>query len=297
MRLITYRVNSQEDWQAGIEQEGRVVAATAAFTFGERASTVRALLEAGPNRVEDALANARTIFATAGEQTLKLDDLELGPPIPDPEKIICLGLNYADHAAESQMALPPAPVLFAKYRNSLVGPSADIVLPRVAANEVDYEAELAVVIGRTCKEVSEQDALNYVAGYTIMDDVSARDFQMSTSQWMAGKAIDTFAPMGPGIVPASEIPDPQNLQVSARVNGQLLQNASTKLMIFNVAQTIAYISSFMTLVPGDIISTGTPAGVGFTRKPPIYLKDGDVVEIEIERIGKIVNKVVGPGAL
>jgi 2-keto-4-pentenoate hydratase/2-oxohepta-3-ene-1,7-dioic acid hydratase in catechol pathway len=153
-----------------------------------------------------------------------------------------------------------------------------------------------VVIGRPCKDVAEKDALNYVAGYTIMNDVSARNLQMRTSQWTAGKAIDTFAPMGPGIVLASEIPNPQALTLSTRVNGQTLQHASTELMIFSVAYTIAYISSFMTLVPGDIIATGTPAGVGFIRKPPIFLQDGDVVEIEIERIGTIVNKVAGPAA-
>jgi 2-keto-4-pentenoate hydratase/2-oxohepta-3-ene-1,7-dioic acid hydratase in catechol pathway len=295
MRFITYRTSSQESWQAGIEQNGHVIAATAAFTFGTQPPTVRSLLEAGPEAVEATLANARRIFAATDEPTLDLDALEIGPPIPDPDKIICLGLNYADHAAESKMAIPPAPVLFAKYRNSLIGPYDTIVLPRVS-EQVDYEAELAVVIGRVCKDVAEQEALNYVAGYTIMDDVSARDLQLRTSQWTAGKAIDTFAPMGPGIVPATEIPDPQDLLVSARVNGQLLQNASTKLMIFSIAQTIAFISSFMTLVPGDIISTGTPAGVGSQRNPPIYLKDGDVVEIEIERIGKIVNKVAGPRA-
>lgn len=292
MRLVTYRTSSQAAWQAGIEQDGQIIAASAAYTYGDKAPTVRALLEAGPVGVAQALENARGIFAGGKEQASALQDVELGPPIPDPEKIICLGLNYADHAAESGQAVPSAPVLFAKYRNSLVGPRDNIVLPG-NSEQIDYEAELAVVIGRTCKQVSEQDALNYIAGYTIMDDVSARDLQFLTSQWTTGKAIDTFAPMGPGIVPASEIPDPQALMVGARVNGQQLQHASTELMIFSVAKTIAFISSIMTLVPGDIISTGTPAGVGSMRKPPIYLHEGDVVEIEIERIGTITNKVVG----
>jgi acylpyruvate hydrolase len=295
MQLITYRTSSQAPWQAGIEQNGQVLAASAAYAYGERLPTVRALLEAGPEQVTRVLEEARKIFAGEKEQLLALNDLEPGPPIPDPDKIICLGLNYADHAAEAKMAIPPAPVLFAKFRNSLIGPRDTIILPRVS-NEIDYEAELAVVIGRPCKDVSEQEALNYVAGYTIMNDVSARDLQMRTSQWTAGKAIDTFAPMGPGIVLASEIPNPQALMLSARVNGQTLQHASTELMIFSVAYTISYISSFMTLVPGDIIATGTPAGVGFIRKPPVYLRDGDVVEIEIERIGTIVNKVAGPTA-
>lgn len=296
MRLITYRTDSQAPWQAGIEQDGQVLAASAAYAYGEQLPTVRSLLEAGPDQVSRVLEDARKIFEGGKEQLLALDDLELGPPIPDPDKIICLGLNYADHAAEANMTIPPAPILFAKFRNSLIGPRDTIVLPGIS-NEIDYEAELAVVIGRTCKNVSEADALNYVAGYTIMNDVSARDLQMRTSQWTAGKAIDTFAPMGPGIVPASEIPNPQALMLSARVNGQTLQHASSELMIFSVAYTIAYISSFMTLVPGDIIATGTPAGVGFIRKPPIFLRDGDVVEIEIERIGTIVNKVAGPSIL
>jgi acylpyruvate hydrolase len=295
MRLITYRTGNQAPWQAGIEQNGQVLAASAAYAYGEQLPTVRGLLAAGPEQVNKVLEDAQKIFEGGKEQLLALDDLELGPPIPDPDKIICLGLNYADHAAEAKMAIPPAPVLFAKFRNSLIGPRDTIILPRVS-NEIDYEAELAVVIGRPCKDVTEKEALNYVAGYTIMNDVSARDLQMRTSQWTAGKAIDTFAPMGPGIVPASEIPNPQALTLSARVNGQTLQHASTELMIFSVAYTIAYISSIMTLVPGDIIATGTPAGVGFIRKPPIFLHDGDVVEIEIERIGTIVNKVAGPSA-
>jgi acylpyruvate hydrolase len=295
MRLITYRTDSQAPWQAGIEQNGQVLAASAAYAYGEQLPTVRGLLAAGPEQVNKVLEEAHKIFEGGKEQLLALDDLELGPPLPDPDKIICLGLNYADHAAEANMTIPPAPVLFAKFRNSLIGPHDTIILPRVS-NEIDYEAELAVIIGRPCKDVVEKEALSYVAGYTIMNDVSARDLQMRTSQWTAGKAIDTFAPMGPGIVPASEIPNPQALTLSTRVNGQTLQHASTELMIFSVAYTIAYISSFMTLMPGDIIATGTPAGVGFIRKPPIFLRDGDVVEIEIERIGTIVNKVAGPAS-
>jgi acylpyruvate hydrolase len=294
MRIVSYRAgNARTPWIAGIERDGRVITASATYNFGDQPATVRALLEAGPTAVEAALANAKLIFDAGKQEFLSLDSITLGPPVPDPDKIICLGLNYSDHAAEANLAIPEAPVLFTKYRNSLVGPNDAIVLPRTST-QIDYEAELAVVIGRTCKEVSEQDALNYVAGYTIMDDVSARDMQMRTSQWTAGKAIDTFAPMGPGIVPASEIPDPQDLMLTTRVNGQQLQHASSKLMIFSVAKTIEFISSFMTLVPGDIIATGTPAGVGFVRKPPIYLKAGDIVEIEIERIGRLVNKVVEP---
>jgi 2-keto-4-pentenoate hydratase/2-oxohepta-3-ene-1,7-dioic acid hydratase in catechol pathway len=294
MRIISYRTSPQAPWQAGFEQDGSVLAATAVHTYADRPSSVRALLEAGPAAVDKALANAKHLFEASEQKFLSLDALEVGAPIPDPDKIICLGLNYADHAAEANMPLPKHPILFPKYRNSLVGPKDDIVLPHFSA-EIDYEAELAVIIGQTCKDVTEQDALTYVAGYSIMNDVSARDWQFHTNQWMPGKAIDTFAPMGPGIVPASEIPNPQMLKVFARVNGQVLQDGTTEQMIFSVAQSIAYISTVMTLVPGDIISTGTPAGVGFVRKPPIFLHTGDVVEIEIENIGKIVNPVVaGP---
>ncbi len=294
MRIISYRTSVHAPWQAGFEQNGRVIAATSVHTYGERPPSVRVLLEAGPAAVDKALANAQRLFEVGEQKFLSLDAISIGAPVPDPDKIICLGLNYADHAAESGMALPKYPVLFPKYRNSLVGPQDAIVLPHFST-QIDYEAELAVVIGQICKDVTEQDALKYVAGYTIMNDVSARDWQFHTNQWMPGKAIDTFGPMGPGIVPASEIPNPQTLKLFARVNGRVLQDSTTEQMIFSVAQSIAYISTVMTLVPGDIISTGTPAGVGFVHKPPIFLRAGDVVEIEIERIGKIVNPVVaGP---
>lgn len=292
MRILTYRTKSQEAWQAGIEDKGQVVAATAAYSYGEQSPTVRVLLESGPTILAKVLANAREILEAGDQALLTLDSIELGAPVPDPDKIICLGLNYADHAAETKMEIPKYPVLFPKFRNSLTGPYSPIVLPHFST-KIDYEAELAVVIGQTCKDVSERDALKYVAGYTIMNDVTARDWRSRSSQWMAGKAIDSFAPMGPGIVPVSEVPDPQKLRMITRVNGQVLQDSNTELMIFSVAKSIEYISTFMTLVPGDIISTGTPAGVGFTRKPSIYLHEGDVVEVEIECIGRITNKVVG----
>jgi acylpyruvate hydrolase len=295
MRIISYRTSVHEPWQAGFELDGRVIAATAVYNFDSQAPTVRALLERGPAVVEKALDSARRLFETTEQGFLSFDEIQVGPPVPDPDKIICLGLNYADHAAEANLALPEAPVLFTKYRNSLTGPRDAIVLPHFSQQN-DYEAELAVVIGQTCKDVSAQDALNYVAGYTIMNDVSARDWQMRTSQWMAGKAIDTFAPMGPGIVPASEIPDPQNLKLYTRINGEVLQDGTTADMIFSVAQAIEFISTVMTLVPGDIISTGTPAGVGMARNPKVYLQAGDVVEVEVERIGSIVNPVVAPAS-
>jgi 2-keto-4-pentenoate hydratase/2-oxohepta-3-ene-1,7-dioic acid hydratase in catechol pathway len=226
----------------------------------------------------------------AGNRVLSLETLELGPPVPNPDKILCLGVNYREHAAEAQQEIPVVPLVFAKFRNSLTGPTSPILLPRVS-KLIDYEGELAVIIGTRCKAVTEQEALHYVAGYSIMNDVTARDVQAQTSQWTAGKALDTFAPMGPGIVPTSQITDPQRLTLITRVNGQEVQHDSTANMIFSVAAAIAFLSSLMTLEPGDIIATGTPSGVGFKRTPPLFLQDGDVVEVEIEHIGRLRNLV------
>jgi len=289
MYIVSYRNNGP--WRAGIMQDS-LVADVASLDMTTCATSVRALLEAGASAVEQMLEKARTAFERKSEKLIPLETIELGPPIPDPDKIICLGLNYSEHAAEVKMSTFSVPPLFAKFRNSLCGPNSPIVIPRVTS-QVDYEGEMAVVIGRRCKDVSEREALKYIAGYAVMNDVSARDIQMQSSQWTAGKALDTFAPMGPGIIPASEISDPQSLQISTRVNGVTLQNGNTRDMIFSVARTIEYLSSLMTLEPGDLIATGTPSGVGFKRQPPIFLKAGDIVEVEIERIGMIRNPVVG----
>lgn len=254
-------------------------------------STVRGLLEAGSVVIGRLIERAQDAFERESGLLMPLEEVELGPPVPDPEKIICLGLNYHDHASELHMNVSGVPPLFAKFRNALCGPASPIVLPRVST-QIDYEGELAVVIGRRCKDVPETEALTCVAGYTIMNDVSARDLQMQSSQWMTGKTLDTFAPTGPGIVPASFIPDPQSLRIVTRLNGVTLQDGNTRDMIFPVARTIAFLSSLMTLEPGDIIATGTPSGVGFKRQPPVFLRADDVVEVEIERIGLIRNPVV-----
>ena len=284
MMIISYRPRgSAGEWRAGLAHGDQVVPASGA------AMGVRQLLEGGQTALEQALAAARQHFES-GQGVLALGSVDLGPPVPDPDKILCLGLNYRAHAAEAGLALPSVPVFFAKFRNSLGGPHSPVLLPRVST-QIDYEGELVAVIGKRCKEVSEADALSYVAGYTIMNDISARDVQTQTSQWTAGKALDTFAPMGPGIVPASEIPDPQNLTLTTRVNGEVVQHTNTGDMVFTVAQAIAFLSHLMTLEPGDIIATGTPSGVGFTRTPPLFLKDGDVTEVEIEGIGRISNPV------
>lgn len=289
LRLINYR--SDGPWTAGVERDGRVVPVERLGLAGLGANpSVRALVAAGPEVLAAAADKARRWLAQ-GDGGLELAALELGPPIADPEKIVCVGHNYREHLAEIGRAESPAPSLFAKFRNSLVGPYDAIRLPRVST-QVDYEGELAVVVGRRCREVAECDALGVLAGYTVFNDVSARDLQRQTSQWTGGKALDTFAPVGPGIVLAEEIADPQSLQVVTRVNGEVRQQASTALMIFSVARIVAFVSSLMTLEPGDIIATGTPGGVGSRRQPPVFLRDGDVVEVEIAGVGALRNPVV-----
>jgi 2-keto-4-pentenoate hydratase/2-oxohepta-3-ene-1,7-dioic acid hydratase in catechol pathway len=212
--------------------------------------------------------------------------------IAPPSKVLAIGLNYADHARESGMEPPKAPLIFVKTNNSICFDGDPIRWAADDSAQVDYEAELAVVIGTKARRVSEADALDYVFGYTCCNDVSARDAQFGDQQWVRGKSFDTFCPLGPAIVTADEIPDPQNLAIKCRVNGETLQDSNTSEMIFGVAHLIAYCSRFMTLEVGDIIATGTPFGVGFSRNPPIYLQNGDVCEIDIEKIGVLTNPVV-----
>jgi 2-keto-4-pentenoate hydratase/2-oxohepta-3-ene-1,7-dioic acid hydratase in catechol pathway len=214
-------------------------------------------------------------------------------PVPDPQKIVCLGLNYRDHAAEGGVPIPRDPVLFSKYATALIGHGEAIVLPPVS-KEVDYEAELVVVVGKRGRDIAREAGLEYVAGYTIGHDVSARDWQLKKDgkQWMAGKTFDTFAPTGPVLVTADEVPDPQALPIRLRLNGRTMQESNTREMIFPVAYVVAYLSQIFTLEPGDLIFTGTPSGVGMSRKPPVFLKAGDVVEVEIDGLGVLRNHVV-----
>lgn len=223
-----------------------------------------------------------------------LGDVRLLAPVPRPGKVIGIGLNYRDHAAESGQAIPEAPILFPKFANSVIGPGAPIVIPP-ETEQPDYEAELGVVIGRTARRVSGAEALSYVAGYTCVNDVSARDLQFQSSQWMLGKAIDTFLPCGPWLVTTDEIRDPQALSVRLTLNGEELQSSSTAQMVFGVAELVAFVSRTTTLEPGDLIATGTPPGVGFARTPPIWLEDGDVVSVEVEGIGTLTNPVRAGG--
>jgi 2-keto-4-pentenoate hydratase/2-oxohepta-3-ene-1,7-dioic acid hydratase in catechol pathway len=218
------------------------------------------------------------------------NEFPIGLPF-QPRNLICIGLNYKDHAAESGVPLPEKPVVFAKLTGCVIGPRDPIVIPP-DTREVDYEAELAVVIGRTCRGVSASQAFDYVAGYTCMNDVSARDFQRGDGQWVRAKSQDTFGPLGPYLVTIEDVPDPQALYIRCQVNGRLLQDSNTNQMIFGVRELIAFISRGITLQPGDVIATGTPPGVGFARKPPIFLKSGDHVEVEIQNLGKLENQVI-----
>lgn len=210
--------------------------------------------------------------------------------ISRPGKIVCVGLNYLDHAQEGGMELPKAPLLFSKWPNTLIGDGEAIVLPP-ESKEVDYEAELGVVIGTATKRVSEADALDHVEGYICLNDVSARDMQFGDGQWTRGKSLDTFCPVGPRLVPREEIADPQQLGIRCILNGETMQDSSTSQMIFSVAEIIAYVSQVITLEPGDLIATGTPAGVGVFKDPKVLLKDGDEVSIEIDGLGTLTNPV------
>jgi 2-keto-4-pentenoate hydratase/2-oxohepta-3-ene-1,7-dioic acid hydratase in catechol pathway len=220
-----------------------------------------------------------------------LAEVRLLAPVPRPGKIICVGLNYRDHAKETGQAIPTEPVLFSKFANSVVGPGADVVVPPEAADQVDYEAELAVVIGRRASRVAADDALDHVAGYACANDVSARSLQFRSSQWLLGKAIDTFLPLGPYLVTADEVPDPQALGIRCLVNDELLQSSDTGQMVFGVAELISYASRTITLEPGDLLVTGTPSGVGMAADPPRFLRPGDRMRVEIDGLGQLDNTV------
>ena len=226
----------------------------------------------------------------ATRTVMPLDRIRLVSPVPRPGKLICIGLNYRDHARESGMAIPERPVVFSKFTTSVIGPDQPVLLPAIST-QVDYEAELAVVIGRKARRVPKERALDHVLGYTNFNDVSARDLQFADSQWQRGKSCDTFAPMGPFLVTADEVPDPHRLGIRLRLNGRTLQDSNTDQLIFGVPELVAFLSESITLEPGDVIATGTPPGVGFARKPPIYLKDGDVMEVEIDGLGVLRNTV------
>lgn len=233
--------------------------------------------------------------ANADKAPAVADTLRLGPPIRRPSKIVCIGLNYADHAKESGQPIPAEPILFFKSTTALVGPNDDLVIPR-GSQKTDWEVELAVIVGRRASYVNEADALAHVAGYALHNDYSERAWQLERGgQWVKGKSCDTFAPLGPFLATRDEIADPQALAMWLKVNGRTVQNSSTQQMVFGVAKLVSYISQFMTLLPGDVISTGTPPGVGLGFKPPIFLKAGDRVELGIEGLGEQAQNAVALG--
>jgi len=250
--------------------------------------TVRQLLAA-----DQSVRNAALDLANRDDAVrIPVSEAKLHSPIPDPQKVLCVGLNYRDHAIESGLPIPREPVLFSKFPSALIGSGENIVLPRVST-KVDFEAELIIVIGKRGRP-TDRDAMEYVAGYTVGHDVSARDWQLEKDgkQWMTGKTFDTFAPVGPVLVTVDEVPDIHNLQISLKLNGAFVQNSNTREMIFSVPQILAYVGQIMTLEVGDLIFTGTPPGVGIGRKPPLYLKAGDVCEVEIQGLGILKNTCV-----
>lgn len=285
MKLVTFTHNGQS--RLGAQRaDGSVIDLNRANPL--LPTDILTFLSAGA----DAQALAEKAIASApAAAVLAHAAVTLEAPLPRPGKILCIGLNYRDHAAESNQPIPEFPTVFAKYNNTVIGPGAAIVLPQVT-EKVDYEAEFAFVIGRTARNVQAADALDYVAGYVPFNDVSARDYQMRTSQWTVGKTFDTFGPLGPALVTADEIPDPHDLDIQLTINGEVLQSSNTSNLIFSVNELIADLTSFMTLEPGDIISTGTPSGVGSARTPQRWLRAGDVVAVTIEGLGTLTNPVV-----
>ncbi|HEV8306127.1 MAG TPA: fumarylacetoacetate hydrolase family protein [Methylomirabilota bacterium] len=305
MKLVRYSVHGSPPRLGSLvgdqvrclgETYHRYLAARGVVRAGELAHALfppstRSALGAGAG-AEDALA-AMDDAVRAGRlqwTTHPLSAVKLHAPLHDPEKFICIGLNYTDHAQETNSPIPKEPPLFAKFPTAIIDCKAPIVRPR-GCHQLDYEVELAFVMGRQAKDVAQENALDYVWGYTIINDVSARDFQFMTTQWMAGKICDSFAPMGPWIADRAEIPDPHGLELSTWVNGTRLQHGNSKNLIYNINVLVAYLSAHLTLMPGDIVATGTPAGVGFSRKPPVLLKAGDVVRMEITGLGSIENPV------
>jgi 2-keto-4-pentenoate hydratase/2-oxohepta-3-ene-1,7-dioic acid hydratase in catechol pathway len=290
MQLGTFQENQRTFIGVLLGEEVLDLAGTAAVTPGiaEAAifSDLRTVLPQ-IERVREMLA----LYQSGGGVRRCLSAVKVLAPITNPNKIICVGLNYRDHAVESGETIPTEPVIFTKFRTAINRPGGPIVLPRLS-KQVDYEAELGVIIGKKGRDIPEKAALDYVGGYTATNDVSARDLQLRSSQWTNGKAIDTFFPMGPYLVTPDEIGDPQQLDIQLKLNGRIMQSSNTREFIFKISQLISFLSQLFTLEPGDVISTGTPSGVGFVRKPPVFLKAGDEVSVIIEKIGELTNSVV-----
>jgi 2-keto-4-pentenoate hydratase/2-oxohepta-3-ene-1,7-dioic acid hydratase in catechol pathway len=298
MKLVTFQPSSAD--HAAARRNGALLADGRVLDFQHPACAVPAPLEPlGWYELDGAtLRAARALLddaprlerVRAGGAALSAESVRLGPPVPRPSKVICIGLNYRDHAIESGMAIPERPLVFSKFPSSVIGPDDTIRLPE-DSHEVDYEAELGVVIGRRVARCTRAEAAAAVLGYMNLNDVSARDFQFADGQWQRGKACDTFCPTGPYLATADEVPDPHALRIRCRVDGVTLQDSSTAQLIFGVPEIVEYLARTITLEPGDVIATGTPPGVGFARKPPVWLERGSRVEIEVEGLGVLANPV------
>ena len=282
MKLVSY--NAGDGPRAGVLEDDRVVDAWAALGEPHRGS-LRELIAAG--RVED----LRGTFGNTGTPAHPRGSVSLLPPITDPDKIVCIGLNYALHAAEGGIEPPASPTIFGKYRNALAAPGATVQLP-ANSRKVDYEAEVAFVVGKRAKEVAEADALDHVAGYTLLNDLSARDLQFSTPQWMSGKVFDGSAPCGPALVTPDEAGPHDGIGITLTLNGEQMQGATTADLIFSIPALLSHLSGLMTLEPGDIVSTGTPDGVGGARDPHVWLADGDEIVIESPSLGRLETRIV-----
>ncbi|MEE8397955.1 MAG: fumarylacetoacetate hydrolase family protein [Desulfobacterales bacterium] len=276
MKLI--RFGEKDNAQPGLLKEDRIVALRSIFPD---------IPDIGEDFFRDGWLKKVADVSEPGEKM----DVPITCPVRRPSKILCLGKNYAEHAKEGGAENPEKPLIFCKTLNTLSGPFDPILLPK-SCKQIDWEVELAIVVGRECKRASQQDAMDYIAGFTVMNDVSGREAQFSDDQWYRGKSFDTFAPMGPALVTTDEFPDVNNLRLTATVDGVVMQDGNTGDLIFDIPYLIEYISQDITLIPGDIISTGTPSGVGIFRNPPVVLESGNVVECHIEGIGSIINPVV-----
>lgn len=290
MKLVSFEVAGS--WRPGIVLDGQVFdLAPLMDGNGAPAASVRELLErhgaALPALGEhlEAAARANPQAAVGSANTVRL-----GPPVMDPAKVLCIGLNYNDHVAETGRALPTHPDVFVKFASTLIGPFDEIRCSDITEN-LDFEGELAIVIGRDCRNVTTENALNYVAGLMVLNDITARDLQYRGTQWLPGKAVDASTPCGPALVTLDEVGDVQALDIRTRVNGNEVQSSNTRHMIFPVRQLVSYISFFLKLSPGDIITTGTPQGIGAKRQPPLWLKPGDTVEVELQKVGTLSNIV------
>ena len=308
MKLVSYKLKKKPgDYRVGIILDGKITDVQDAWknlmlSHGEKdvVNAIDHFFPADPNAFfaigESVMNKAKDAYQYIKENSGMMEwltraEVQLGTPVPNPAKIICVGKNYAKHAAEMDSDIPEFPVLFSKFANAIIGPE-DSIEKSKATEKLDYEVELAVVIGKEASKVNQVEALDYIAGYTIGNDISARDLQKRTPQWLQGKTLDRSTPIGPWIVTSDEVSDPANLAIRSYVNGVERQSSNTSHLIFDIPFLVEFISDLIRLKPGDIILTGTPDGVGFAMDPPQFLENGDVVTLEIERIGRMENKVV-----